>query len=126
MNAKRAWQRKGRLMGGLAVMLWLLLLAIAPNIAVGIATLLSVVLVGLGALHIAGTQRVQRRKLRRRNIPREMRRQAWLGDGGRCARCGSALDIQYDRIISLSRGGSNSVQTLQTLCSRCIYLQRST
>lgn len=56
---------------------------------------------------------------RRGPIPRELREQVWLRDGGRCVQCGSAFDIQYDHIIPVVRGGATSLENLQILCGRC-------
>ncbi len=56
---------------------------------------------------------------RRGPLPRELKRQVWLRDGGRCVQCGSAFDIQYDHVIPVARGGATSPENLQLLCSRC-------
>jgi len=45
-------------------------------------------------------------------------------DGHRCKRCGSISRLlQVDHIISLSRGGTNRLDNLQTLCLKCHSLK---
>lgn len=56
---------------------------------------------------------------RRGPIPRELRRQVWERDGGRCVQCGATFDLQYDHIIPVARGGATSLDNLQLLCGRC-------
>lgn len=56
---------------------------------------------------------------RRKRVPREVREEVFRRDGGRCVECGDNFDIQYDHIIPWSRGGADSVENLQLLCSRC-------
>ena len=40
-------------------------------------------------------------------------------DGGRCRDCHSAVNLQIDHIIPLSKGGTSEESNLQTLCRRC-------
>ena len=46
----------------------------------------------------------------------------WRRDQGRCVKCGSNEKLEFDHIIPLSRGGSNTfrnVQLLVTIQGRC-------
>lgn len=45
-------------------------------------------------------------------------------DGYRCRKCGSnSRPLQVDHIVSLSHGGTNRLDNLQTLCLRCHSLK---
>ncbi|MGZ6696092.1 MAG: HNH endonuclease [Solirubrobacteraceae bacterium] len=56
---------------------------------------------------------------RRRPVPRELRQAVFARDGGRCAECGAAFDLQYDHVIPLALGGADTVENLQLLCAPC-------
>jgi hypothetical protein len=56
---------------------------------------------------------------KRARIPENVRIEVWRRDGGKCARCGSREKLEYDHIIPLSRGGSNTSRNIELLCERC-------
>jgi len=56
---------------------------------------------------------------RREPIPRVVRQAVFERDGGRCVRCGSAFEIQYDHVIPVAAGGASTAQNLQILCADC-------
>jgi len=64
------------------------------------------------------TQEIEREP-RRESIPEEVRIAVWRRDGGKCARCGSREKLEYDHIIPVSRGGSNTVRNIELLCESC-------
>jgi len=55
----------------------------------------------------------------RRAIPDRIKVFVWQRDGGKCVQCGSTEKLEYDHIIPLSRGGSNSARNIQLLCQDC-------
>jgi hypothetical protein len=55
----------------------------------------------------------------RPTIPEEVRIAVWRRDGGKCARCGSRESLEYDHIIPVSRGGSNTARNIELLCESC-------
>ena len=55
----------------------------------------------------------------RQGIPSGVRREVWRRDGGKCARCGAKENLEYDHIIPLSKGGSNTARNIELLCERC-------
>jgi len=52
----------------------------------------------------------------RESIPAEVKREVWRRDQGKCARCGSRERLEYDHIIPVSKGGSNTVRNIELLC----------
>ncbi len=55
----------------------------------------------------------------RARIPEEVRIAVWRRDQGRCARCGSRENLEYDHIVPVSRGGGNTVRNIELLCQDC-------
>jgi hypothetical protein len=52
-------------------------------------------------------------------IPEEVRIAVWRRDGGKCAKCGNRENLEYDHIIPISKGGSNTVRNIELLCEKC-------
>jgi Holliday junction DNA helicase RuvB len=52
-------------------------------------------------------------------IPSEVRREVWRRDEGKCVKCGSRSNLEYDHIIPVSRGGSNTARNIELLCEAC-------
>jgi 5-methylcytosine-specific restriction endonuclease McrA len=55
----------------------------------------------------------------RSTIPDEVKTAVWRRDEGRCTRCGSAESLEFDHVIPLAMGGSNTPRNLQLLCEPC-------
>ncbi|MBU1299877.1 MAG: HNH endonuclease [Bacteroidetes bacterium] len=58
-------------------------------------------------------------KLNRPRIFEEVRIAVWRRDEGKCVRCGSRENLEYDHIIPISQGGSNTVRNIELLCEKC-------
>lgn len=43
----------------------------------------------------------------------------WRRDEGKCVQCGSKEKLEYDHIIPISKGGSNTDRNVQLLCEKC-------
>ena len=56
---------------------------------------------------------------RNRYIPEKVRDAVWRRDEGRCVECGSKEYIEFDHIIPISKGGSNTKRNIQLLCAKC-------
>ena len=52
----------------------------------------------------------------RQAIPSEVRREVWRRDQGKCVKCGSRENLEYDHIIPVSKGGSNTARNIELLC----------
>lgn len=54
-----------------------------------------------------------------RYIPSEVRVIVWYRDEGKCKRCGSQENLEFDHIIPVSKGGSNTENNIELLCKKC-------
>lgn len=52
-------------------------------------------------------------------IPEAVRIEVWRRDGGKCVNCGSRENLEYDHIIPVSKGGSNTARNIELLCEKC-------
>ncbi|HLF76531.1 MAG TPA: HNH endonuclease signature motif containing protein [Dehalococcoidia bacterium] len=52
-------------------------------------------------------------------IPDEVKVFVWKRDNGCCVRCGSNERLEFDHVIPLAMGGSNTARNLQLLCEPC-------
>lgn len=59
------------------------------------------------------------KKLSPRYIPPEVRIKVWYRDGGKCKRCGVNEDLEFDHIIPVAKGGSNTDKNVELLCKSC-------
>ena len=64
-------------------------------------------------------QPVQKQVSRREPIPERVRHEVWRRDRGSCVECGSRARLEFDHIIPVSRGGSNTVRNLELRCEPC-------
>lgn len=55
----------------------------------------------------------------RKPIPDEVKEFVWRRDQGKCVKCGSQEDLEFDHIIPVSKGGSNTARNIQILCEKC-------
>lgn len=55
----------------------------------------------------------------REPIPEEVRIFVHRRDQGKCVRCGSQENIEFDHIIPVAKGGSSTARNVQILCERC-------
>ncbi len=54
-----------------------------------------------------------------RHIHSSVKLAVWRRDRGKCVECGSKEKLEYDHIIPISKGGSNTVRNIQLLCEKC-------
>jgi 5-methylcytosine-specific restriction endonuclease McrA len=55
----------------------------------------------------------------RTKVPDDVRHLVMVRDQGRCRRCGSNVELQFDHIIPVSMGGSNAPENIEILCGPC-------
>jgi len=56
------------------------------------------------------------RGIKRRKLPF---RKVWDRDGWKCVECGAHDNLTVDHIIPLSKGGTDDLANLQTMCGSC-------
>lgn len=56
---------------------------------------------------------------RREPIPERVRHEVWRRDQGRCVDCGSRERLEFDHIVPISRGGSNTARNIELRCASC-------
>jgi hypothetical protein len=56
---------------------------------------------------------------RRARIPESVQRFVWQRDEGKCVKCGSREQLEFDHIIPVSKGGSNTARNIQLMCEPC-------
>jgi tetratricopeptide (TPR) repeat protein len=59
------------------------------------------------------------KKQNRLTISSSVRQEVWRRDEGKCVNCGSRENLEYDHIIPVSKGGSNTVRNIELLCEKC-------
>ena len=56
---------------------------------------------------------------KRAGIPSKVRREVWRRDEGKCVKCGNRKNLEYDHIVPVSKGGSNTARNIELLCQDC-------
>ncbi len=68
---------------------------------------------------LAATKLPENPMAKRQPIPEDVKVFVWRRDRARCVKCGAAANLEYDHIIPLAMGGSNTARNLQVLCADC-------
>ena len=55
----------------------------------------------------------------RYSIPFDVRIKVWRRDNGKCVKCGTRQNLEFDHIIPVLNGGSNSPRNIELLCENC-------
>lgn len=92
-----------------------------PGALPGALVLVAVAIWALPRRHRSHASADQRSgpRYRRRSIPIAVRHEVWLRDGGVCSNCGSDDELEFDHIVPVSRGGSNTAVNVELLCQTC-------
>lgn len=56
---------------------------------------------------------------KREPISEEVRIFVWRRDEGKCVKCGSQENLEFDHIIPIAKGGGNTTRNIQILCEKC-------
>jgi TPR repeat protein len=67
----------------------------------------------------APAESIQQERQTRMAISSQVRREVWRRDGGACVKCGSRRNLEYDHIVPVSKGGSNTARNIELLCEVC-------
>lgn len=70
-------------------------------------------------LHLANYKKTNSEKYIDRHISYDTKRKVWRRDNGRCIQCGNNEYLEFDHIIPVSKGGSNTERNIQLLCEKC-------
>jgi hypothetical protein len=60
----------------------------------------------------------------RKNISAKIRKAVMERDKYRCVKCESFVDLQIDHVYPHSKGGSDELDNLQTLCASCNRIKK--
>ena len=55
----------------------------------------------------------------REGVPESVRIDVWRRDCGKCVKCGSRCELEYDHIIPVSKGGGRTARNIGLLCEVC-------
>ncbi|MEA2444237.1 MAG: 5-methylcytosine-specific restriction enzyme [Thermoleophilales bacterium] len=92
----------------------------ALGAAVGLAIALAALLVWRSSGSGSGSARpVAATGPGREPIPERVRHEVWRRDRGSCVDCGSRGRLEFDHIIPVSRGGSNTTRNIELRCEPC-------
>ena len=69
--------------------------------------------------YLPGSETEKPREEDYRKIPEDVRIYVWRRDEGKCRKCGSKEKLEYDHIIPVSKGGSNTARNIELLCEKC-------
>lgn len=70
-------------------------------------------------IHLDDQIDTENHEVSRTKIPDDVQIFVWRRDQGRCVKCGSQENLEFDHIIPFSKGGSNSARNIQLLCQKC-------
>ena len=65
-------------------------------------------------------------RVEREPIPEAVRLFVWQRDKGQCVKCGSRQRLEFDHVIPVAAGGSNTERNIQLLCESCNRAKGST
>jgi hypothetical protein len=85
----------------------------AAGAAVGLAVAVAVLIV------LRSRMPARAPRALREAIPERVRHEVWRRDRGICVECGSRGRLEFDHIIPVSRGGSNTVRNVELRCEPC-------
>jgi hypothetical protein len=68
---------------------------------------------------------LENKSFSRKPIPDDVQIFVWRRDGGKCVKCGSQENLEFDHIVPLSKNGSNTARNIQLLCEYCNRKKRN-
>ena len=101
---KSHWYIKGRFLAETEYMLDTLKILIEPEFV---------------PLETSVQQAEDSKEIAERYIPSSVKISVWRRDQGKCVQCGLNEKLEYDHIIPVAKGGSNTERNVQLLCEKC-------
>ncbi len=74
--------------------------------------------------HLTLNGKDERVVVKRKTITESLRNKIFSRDKNKCVLCDSQESLQIDHILPFSRGGTATIENLQTLCQKCNLQKR--
>lgn len=74
---------------------------------------------------LSSTSRPSARDAAESSIPKEVRKEVWKRDRGRCVVCGGEQELKFKHIVSIAKGGQEVAENIRLLCKPCRHAKPS-
>jgi len=81
-------------------------------------------LIDRGFIYLSDVKSTQESEAGDRYISKEIKEIVTKRDGDRCTKCGSQINVEFDRVVPASKGGASTEHNLQLMCASCSRKKR--